>query len=142
MRRVYFVSCPDATISFTRPARRQNSTRASEKKNCNAISRETGGSAGAARSHRCLVACAVPNLPLNLFRKFAQVGRFEPDHGPGPRARKPCFFFAGFPSILARLGHTYSHPAEQRGHFLFLLLQTQNRDRLRKVLDGEQASRP
>src|SRR6266516_4992945 len=142
MGRVYFVSCPDATISFGRPATPPNSTRASEKKNRNAISRETGVSAGAARSHRRLVACAVPNLPLNLFRKFAQVGRFEPDHRPGPRARKPCLFFAGFPGILARLGRPYSYPAEQRSHFLFLLLQTQNRDRLRKVLDGEQASGP
>src|SRR6266571_4619444 len=142
MRRVYFVSCPDATISFSRPATPPNSTRASEKKNRNAISRETGGSAGTARSHRCFVARPVSNLPLNLFRKFAEVGRFELDHGPGPRARKPCLLFAGFPGILARLGRPYSHPAEQRGHFLFLLLQTQNRDRLRKVLDGEQASRP
>src|SRR5437870_7525788 len=101
------------------PATPPNSIRASEKKNRNAISRETGGSAGAARSHRRLVARPVSNLPLNLFRKFAQVGRFEPDHRPGPRARKPCLFFAGFPSILARLDRTYSHPAEQRGHFLF-----------------------
>src|SRR2546426_696106 len=120
MRSSLFRPAPGYNSFFQPPGAPPNFTRASEKKNCNAISRETGGSADAARSHRCLVARAVSNLPLNLLGKFAEVGRFEPDHRSGPRARKPCFFFAGFPGILARLGRPYSHPAEQRSHFLFL----------------------
>src|SRR6266566_4963321 len=65
---------PGCNNFFQPPGTPPNSTRASEKKNRNAIARETGGSAGAARSHRCFVARPVSNLPLNLFRKFARSG--------------------------------------------------------------------